>query len=128
MNLSIEKIITLIVITAFIVTCINSLSAPSEQISKEAAIETSKGSSLVKRGARFAFSVSVGEANYYNASVVERLKLGHKKETYEKVPESHTIWQVVWDMHTSWGGYLIIVLVDAEAGKILHEETGVRFG
>lgn len=78
--------------------------------------------------ARFAFSVLVGEANYYNASMVERLKLGHNKETYEKVPEGHTIWQVVWDMHMSWEGYLIIVLVDAEIGKILHEEKGVRFG
>jgi len=125
--MSIEKVITLFVIAAFIVTSVNSLSAPSDQITKETAIEISKGSSLVKEGLATAHSVSVG-ANYYNSSMVEQLKLGHNREIYEKVPEGHSVWQVVWDINLGVGGYLVIVIINAETGKILHEETGAGYG
>ena len=127
MNMSIEKIIALFVIASFIVTSVNSLSAPSDQITKETAMEISKGSSLVKEGLATAHSVSVG-ANYYNSSMMEQLKLGHNRETYAKVPEGHSVWQVVWGIHLGVGGYTVIVIVDAETGKILHETKGVGFG
>jgi hypothetical protein len=60
--------------------------------------------------------------------MVEQLKLGHNKEIYEKVPEGHGVWEVVWGIHRGVGGYLIIVVVDTETGIIIHEMLGVGFG
>lgn len=149
MNISLEKVITLFVIAAFFVTSVNSLSALGDPITKEEAIEISKNSELVKEGFAVAHSCGV-EANYYNSSRLEELK--NMKFTYTKkilnettrlweevvveipsswasipIPEGHSIWQVVWDVNLGVGGYLVIVIIDAETGSIIHEETGAGY-
>lgn len=122
-----EKVIILTVIGVFAFSSVNSLSALGNPITREEAIEISKKSELVKEGLAMAYSFSV-DATYYNSSMIEQMKLGHNKEVYEKVPEGHGAWEVIWGIRKDVGGYLIIVIVDAENGMLVHEEKGVRFG
>lgn len=122
--MNIEKAIILLVLGAFVVTSISSLSALGGPIAKEQAIEISKSSALVKQGLAVAHSFEV-DATYYNSSMVDRLREGHNKEMYAKVPVGHSVWNVVWSIYKGVGGYVIIVLVDAETGTILHDETGI---
>jgi len=117
----------LLVIGAFTVTAVNSLTAPSNPITKEEAIEISKRAELVRDGMAAYANVRVGEATFYNSSWVERMKTGHNREIYLRVPEGHDVWQVIWSVHKVVGGYLVIVVVDAETGIIIQETTGVGF-
>lgn len=121
------KITLLFVIGAFIVTSINSLSAPGDPITREEATEISKNSVLVIKGMANSYSFEV-EARYYNSSLVEQLKKGHNRETYEKVPVGRSVWQVVYSFRrVKWlsEGPTAIVIIDAELGIIIHEEWGV---
>lgn len=127
MNLNLEKEITLSVILALIVTSINSLSTLGNSITKEEAIEVSKKSELVKEGLAIAYSFEV-ESNYYNSSMVERMKRGHLGEIFRMVPEGHSVWEVIWCVYEGVGGYVIGVIINAESGVIIHETKGVRFG
>ncbi len=56
-----------------------------------------------------------------------QLKVGHNSELYEKVPEGHSVWEVIWWLRyqTKPGGYDVIVIVDAETATIIHEEKGI---
>jgi len=128
MDVNLEKAIVLLVIGAFTITFVGSLSALSEPVTREKAIEISKNSKLVKEGmATFSF-FGVVDVNYRNSSWVEQMKKGHARATYEKVPEGHSIWDVEWTFQISeWGfvGYTVIVIVDVELAKIVYEKRGV---
>ena len=121
-----EKVIILTVIGVFVLSSVSSLSAFGNPITRQEAIEISKNSDLVKEGLAIAHSFSV-DATYYNSSMVEQLKLGHNREIFENVPEGHGAWEVVWGINRGGGGYLIIVIVDAETGTVIHETKGVEF-
>jgi len=124
-----EKVIILTVIGVFILSSINSLSALGNPVTREEAIEISKKSELVKEGMATHGYFGIGEVGYYNSSWVEQMKKGHARETYEKVPEGHGIWQVIWTFGNGiMRGYTVIVIVDAETGAIIHETKGVGFG
>ena len=114
---------------AFSVISINSLTTLGDPITKEEVIEISKNSELVKEGIA-TFSCFTVEANYYNSSLVEQMKKGHTREMYEKVPEGHSIWKVIWAF--TYGGlmvgYTVIVIVDFETGTLIHETKGAGFG
>jgi hypothetical protein len=127
MNINLEKLIILLIIGVFIVTSVNSLNALGNPITKEEAIEISKNSELVKEGIGVALKFTV-EANYYNSSMVEQLKIGHSGEMYEKVPEGHSIWEVIWwfTYKEKPGAYDVIVVVDAETGTITYETKGIE--
>jgi hypothetical protein len=141
--MNLEKIITLLVIGAFIVTSINSLNTLGDPITREEAIENSlntlgdpitreeaieisKNSELVKEGLAISRSFTI-ETNYRNSSMVEQLKLWHNSEVYEKVPEGHSVWEVIWWLTYQYppGGHNVIVIVDAEMATIIHEEKGI---
>jgi len=130
MNINLEKVVILIVIGAFIVTSVNSLNSLNglgSPITSEEAIEISKNSELVKEGVAIAQSFTIG-TTYYNSSMVGQLKEGHNGEAYEKIPEGHSVWQVVWwfSYQTKPGGYVVIVIVDAETGILTYETKGIE--
>jgi hypothetical protein len=129
MNINLKKVIILLVIGAFIVTYVNLLIAPDDAITREEAIEISENSELVKEGLTIARNFTI-ETNYRNSSMVEQLKLGHNRELYEKIPEGHSAWEVIWWFiyQTKPGGYNVIVIVDAETATIIHEEKGIAYG
>lgn len=127
MILKIEKIATMLGIGIFIVAFAGSLGTVGNALSKEGAVEITKCSNLVKEGiATYGFG-SIGEVDYYNASWVEQMKTGHASEMYEKVPQGHGIWEVIWVFTRAnvWMGYTVIVIVDAETGTLIHETKGV---
>jgi hypothetical protein len=96
-------------------------------VTEEEAVEISKNSKLVQEGLTRSSKFTV-ETDYYNSSRVEQLKGGPDGAEFEKTPEGHSVWQVIWWLfyQTKPGGYDIIVIVDAETGKLLHEETGIE--
>jgi len=135
--MNLEKILVSLILGTLIVTSVTSiysLSTLGNTITKEEAIEISKNSELVKEGLAIAYGISI-EANYYNCQRIEQLKEWHQDEILknvprdefweEKVPEGHTAWEIVWYIHLGVGGYLIIVIVDAEIGIMIHEELGI---
>jgi hypothetical protein len=127
MNTNPEKILVSLILGILIVTSITSIywfSALGNPITKEEAIEISKNSELVKESFAKAYSTRVSEANYHNSSWVERMK-SYRIEMYAKIPEGHSIWEIVWDISLGVGGYGIIVIVDAEMGMMIHEELGI---
>lgn len=131
MILNIEKIAIMLAIGSFIVAFASSLGTFGNALSKEEAIEITKRSNLVKEGITTYGFVSIGEVDYHNASWVEQMKKGHAREIYEKVPEGHSIWKVIWTFKPKGGlmtGYTVIVIVDAETGTLIHETKGVGFG
>ena len=93
---------------------------------REEAIEINKNAKLVKEGLAIAHG-SGAEADYYNSSMVERLQKSHLQEIFRKVPEEHVVWEVTWMINKRVGGYLVIVIIDAETGEIIHETMGVAF-
>ena len=111
----------------------------SPSITREEAIEISTNSELVKEGLTIARNVTI-ETNYYNSSRLEQLKIWHSDDIFknvstdafweEKVPEGHSVWEVIWWFHyqTKPGGYNVIVIVDAETATIIHEEKGIAYG
>ena len=127
MILNIEKMAIMLAIGSFIVVFAGSLGTFGNALSKEEAIEITKRSNLVKEGiATYGFG-SIGEVDYHNASWVEQMKTGHASEMYEKVPQGHGIWKVIWVFTRAnvWMGYTVIVIVDAETGTLIHEEKGL---
>ena len=104
MNMRVEKVIIFLVLGVLILTSINSLSGLGNPLTEEEAIEISKNSELVQEGLAIAFSA---RARAYT--------------------EGHGIWHVVWTIHLGRGGYLVLVLVDAETGIIVHEERGISY-
>jgi len=93
---------------------------------REEAIEISRNAKLVKEGLAIAYGSGV-DADYYNSSMVERLQKSHLREIFIGVPEGHAVWEVTWMINKGVGGYLVIVIIDAETGTIIHETMGVAF-
>jgi len=98
-----------------------------DPITREEAIERSKESDLVKEGLALAHASS-SEANYYNSSRLEQLRIWHSNKLFENVsredfweemvPRGHTAWEIIWRFMGVNGpsaqGYDVIVIVDAE--------------
>jgi len=128
MDISFEKVIILIVISVLVMTSADSLKAYGAPVTREEAIEISKNSRLVKESLstawRFYFPP---EANYYNSSMVEMLKTTHPWWTSIPIENGHSVWEVVWDIGTGRGGYVVGVVIDAGTGAIIHEEKGVIY-
>ena len=55
------------------------------------------------------------------------MQKSHLQEIFRKVPEEHVVWEVTWMIKKRVGGYLVIVIIDAETGEIIHETMGVAF-
>jgi hypothetical protein len=98
-----------------------------EPITREEAIEIGTNSELVKEGLAISRSFTI-ETNYRNSSMVEQLKLWNS-ELYEKVPEGHSVWEVIWWLTYQHqpGGHNVIVIVDAEMATIIHEKKGIAY-
>ena len=98
-----------------------------EPITREEAIEIGTNSELVKEGLAISRSFTI-ETNYRNSSMVEQLKLWNS-ELYEKVPEGHSVWEVIWWLTYQYppGGHNVIVIVDAEMATIIHEKKGIAY-
>lgn len=116
--------ILLCVAVATVVVALNLLKN-QRKLTREEAIERSKGSSLVQDGLEIAHSYSI-EVNYLDLEAIEQRKEGHLHEIFIKVPENHTAWEIIWYISKGVGGYNIIVIVDADTGAIIHEEKGVE--
>ena len=139
MNVNPKKAIILLAIGALIVISIVLFDAPNGLVTREEAIEVSRNSGLVREGLAISRSFGV-EINYYNSSRLERLREWHFNEIFEnvprdafweeKVPESHSAWEVIWWFHYQKkpGDYNVIVIVDAEMAKIIHEIKGIALG
>ena len=112
----------------FALTSVAVLNIREFPLTREAAIEISKGSSLFKEGLAIARSKSV-EARYYNSQRIEELRELHptywEEEVASKLPKGHSVWEITWNFHEEIGGYLIGVIVDAEVGKIVNEIKGI---
>lgn len=125
---------------AMIATSAVSHLALGDPISREEAIKISKDSELVKEGLRFAHAFSI-EANYYNSSRLEQLRIWHSDKMFdnvsrdgfweEMVPRGHTAWEVIWWFSGVEGpsaqGYPVIVIVDAERAWIVYDMLGGKF-
>lgn len=142
--MNLEKSLVSLILGIFIVTSIASiysLSVVGNPITKEEAIEISKNSELVKEGLAKAYRAGVSEANYHNSSWVEQMKnftvpwadpneewvkrwTKEVREKYAKIPEGHSIWEIIWSIDLERYSYFIIVIVDAEMGIMVHDETG----
>ena len=136
MNDNLEKAIITLAVISFAFTSVSLLSIREVPLTREEAIEISKGSSLVKEGLAIAHGTPV-EAHYYNSQRIEQLREWHQEEIFknvpkdefweEKVPKGRSVWEIIWYFSEGVGGYTIIVIVDAEVGVIITEETGIRF-
>lgn len=127
--MNLERVLILLVIGAFTVASVSSLTSPIGLLTKETATEISKKAELVREGIATSRFHQVSEATYHNSTWVEQMKKGHNKELYAKVPEGHSIWHVVWAFtEFPISGYTVIVIVDAETGRIAHETLGIGFG
>lgn len=134
MDFNLERIMVAVVIVSLAFTSVSLLSIQEVPLTREEAIEVSKGSSLVKEGLAIAYSVSM-EANYYNSQRIEQLREWHQDEIFknvpkeefweEKIPKGHCVWEIIWWIGTGIGSYAIIIIVDAEVGKIIAEERGI---
>jgi hypothetical protein len=127
---------TAIVLLFFVVLCSASLMILSTKkdsvvigpVTGEEAREISKSASLVIDGLANSSASGLDEVNYYNFSMVENLKESHESGMYDEVPQGHAIWEVIWHFQKgAQGTYLVIVIIDAETGAIVHEETGALF-
>jgi len=97
-------------------------------LTKERAMDVSKKAELVRHGIATSQFSQISEVTYNNSTWVELMKKGHNKEMYLKVPEGHGIWQIVWTFRKfPVSGYTVIVIVDAEIGRITHETVGIGF-
>lgn len=126
MDANLERIIVTLVIVSFSFTSLSLLSIPEVPLTREEAIEISKGSSLVQEGLAIAYGTSI-EALYHNSTEVEQKKEGPSRYLYENVPEGHSVWEIRWYIGTGIGGYVIGVIVDAEVGVIITEVKGAIF-
>jgi len=123
-----ERVLILLVIGTFIVSSLNLVTSPAVPLTKEGAMEVSKKAKLVRHGIATSRFSQISEVAYHNSTWVELMKKGHNKEMYLKVPEGHGIWQIVWTfMGFPVSGYTVIVIVDAEIGRITHETVGIGF-
>jgi len=124
--MSLEKVLIVFVIGAFIVASLNSLNAVGHPITGEEAIEISEKSRLVKEGMCEHDDFKIGCVRYYNSSSVEQMRKAHAGGIYEKVPEGHGMWEVGWDFRyrTMFATGTIIITVDAETGAIIDEAYG----
>jgi len=128
MSMSLERALILLVIGAFTATSVSLLMSPAVPLTREGAMEVSKKAELVRHGIATSRSSQISEATYHNSTWVEMMKNGHNKEMYLKVPEGHGIWQIVWTFtEFPVSGYTVIVIVDAEIGRIAHETVGIGF-
>ncbi len=135
-NMNLEKMIVLLVVGTLIVTSVNSLSTLGNEITREEAIEISKNSELVKDGLAISHSFTI-ETDYYDSLRLEQLREWHSGEIFEnvprdafweeKVPEGHSVWEVIWwfGYKARPGGYNVIIIVDAETGVIIYETIGI---
>jgi hypothetical protein len=124
--MKVEKTIILLIAAVFFTTSLMRLSSIPDPSTKEGAIRISKEAKLVKYGLATSHSFSV-EAHFLNASTVERLKKGHLRAIFEKVPEGHSVWEMKWWFRPEralWS-YSVIVEVDNETGALIHEEMGI---
>jgi hypothetical protein len=130
LNGNLERIIIALAVVSFAFTSVCLLSIREVPLTREEAIEISKGSSLVKEGLAIAYSISV-EAHYYNSQRIEQLRELHpafwEEEVARKLPKGHSVWDIIWYFHKGIGGYTIGVIVDAEVGAIINELKGVQF-
>lgn len=96
-------------------------------MSTEEAVEMSKNSELVKEGMQIA-KVTI-EVHYFNSSTVETFRNGFNAEDFERVPEGHAAWEIIWwfALKDNPGGYNVIVVVDAETGVIAYDAKGIRY-
>ena len=134
--MSVEKIIIILVIFSFFLTSINVLGMQGDVLTREEAIEISKNSSLVQEGLAKAYYATI-ETHFYNSQRIEELKEWHSNEIFknvpkdafweEKVPEGHSVWEVIWYFKEGVGGYTVVVIVDAKVGVIITEAMGVKF-
>ena len=135
--MNLEKIMVILVIVSFFLTSISVLTVQAGPLTREEAIEISKNSALVQEGLAKSRYTTI-QAHYYNSSMLEQLKEWHSDEIFEnvpkdafweeKVPEGHSVWEILWSFSEGVGGYNIGVIVDAETGTIITEVIGVRFG
>jgi hypothetical protein len=115
----------LVAIGLFVPTCPNLLITFSNPMRKEEAIEISKNAKLFKEGIAVTLRYS-SYAYFYNSTMVDRLKHGHNRLLYQEVPQGHSIWEVEWTFlyQEKPGGYIILIIVDAETGIITHQVMG----
>lgn len=119
-----EKMIVLFVIGTFTIISISSFNAFGNPLTKEEAVEISKNSGLVKEAlATTPKSISI-EANFYNSSMVEQLEKGPARDVFERVPDAHSVWEIIWYFSWGVGGHPVIVIVDAEIGTLIYDLTG----
>jgi len=91
-------------------------------------MDVSKKAELVRHGIATSRFSQISETTYHNSTWVELMKKGLNREMYLKVLENHGIWQIVWTfMEFPVSGYTVIVIVDAEIGRITHETVGIGF-
>lgn len=128
MNGNLERIIITLAVVSLALTSVGVLSIREVPLTREEAIEISKGSSLVKEGLAIAYSTSV-EAYYYNSQRIEELRKLHpafwEEKVARKLPKGHSVWEIIWWFHKGVGGYTIGVIVDAEVGAIINELKGI---
>jgi hypothetical protein len=115
----------LVAIGLFVPMCPNLLITFSNPMRKEEAIEISKNAKLFKEGIAVTLRYS-SYAYFYNSTMVDRLKHGHNRLLYQEVPQGHSIWEVEWTFlyQEKPGGYIILIIVDAETGIITHQVMG----
>ncbi len=130
MNGNLERIIITLAVVSFVFTSVSLLSIREVPLTREEAIEISKGSSLVKEGLAIAYGTPV-EAHYYNSQRIEELRELNpdfwEEKVARKLSKGHSIWEIIWYIHKGIGGYTIGVIVDAEVGAIINELKGVHF-
>lgn len=127
LNDKLESIIIAVAVVSFIFTSICLLGIREIPLTREEAIEISKGSSLVKEGLAKSRYTTI-ETHHYNSQRIEELKEWHSDIFWgQKVPEGRSVWEIIWYFSRGIGGYNVIVIVDAEIGAILSEEEGIEF-
>jgi len=131
LDVNIERILVTLVMVSFVFTSVSLMSIREVPLTREEAVEISRGSSLVKEGLAIAYSTSV-EAHYYNSQRIEELRKLHPAFWEEKVAlklrKGHSVWEIIWYIYMGIGGYTIGVIVDAEVGTIINEMKGLGFG
>jgi len=96
-------------------------------ITKEEAIEISRGSPTMQEYIENATEYFLAEAEYLNVTIVKSMK-EQNLERYCSLPDDHGVWEIVWGIRLKPYGIDFTSLwhyIDKETGEILLELRGV---
>jgi hypothetical protein len=119
LKINAEGILSILIITAFILTSIIVYATGGNSLTREEAIEISRNATIVQTALNEGKGMLAIEANHWTAAYIRSLEGKYPGDVYEKLPQGHGVWRVCWDITPP--GYQILHFIDELTGEILYE-------